>query len=137
MPQEKNYDFLKRMREVHKPNRRDQQAKPAADEIEIDNSWKLVIPAGAGKLLRRAASDFQDYLFTSMNVSVPILEIEGPGRHEKSILLFRTLDISRSGKFQGSIDMPGIFFRFSLAEKMTQILLQPPGVVNPQQRVAG
>ena len=87
MPQEKNYDFLKRMRQVHKPNRRDRQVKPDANEIEIDNSWKLVIPAGSGKLVRRAASDFQDYLFTSMKVSVPILEIEGPGRHDKSILL--------------------------------------------------
>ena len=87
MPREKNYDFLKRMREVHKPDRRDTRAVPAADEIEIDGSWKLVIPAGAGRLLRRAAADLQDYLFTSMKVSVPVLELEAPGRREKTILL--------------------------------------------------
>ena len=87
MLQEKNYDFLKRMRTVHKPDRRDMTAEPKPGEIALDDSWKIVIPAGAGQLVRRAASDFQDYLFVSMKVSVPVVEIEGPGRHDKCLLL--------------------------------------------------
>ena len=87
MQQEKNYDFLKRMRTVHKPDRRDMTVKPEPGEIALDNTWKIVIPAGAGQLVRRAASDFQDYLFVSMKVSVPVVEIEGPGRHDKCLLL--------------------------------------------------
>ena len=87
MLQEKNYDFLKRMRVVHKPDRRDMTVKPKTGEIVLDNSWKIVIPAGAGQLVRRAASDFQDYLFVSMKVSVPVVEIEGPGRRDKCLLL--------------------------------------------------
>ena len=40
MIQEKNYDFLKRMREVYKPDRRDASAVPAENEIELDKYWK-------------------------------------------------------------------------------------------------
>ena len=60
MQPEKNYDFLKRMRVVHKPDRRDGAAVLDPNEIAVDNSWKIVIPSGAGPLVRRAASDFQD-----------------------------------------------------------------------------
>ena len=87
MQPEKNFDFLKRMRQIHQPDRRDPEAVPNKNETAIDNSWKIVIPAGAGPLVRRAASDFQDYLLTSMNVSVPVTVIAGPGRHPKSLLL--------------------------------------------------
>ena len=72
MIRENNYDFLKRMREVHHPDRRDRNAVISPNEIEFDNSWAIVIPTGAGALIRRAATDFQDYLLTSMAVSVPI-----------------------------------------------------------------
>ena len=84
---EKNFDFLKRMRVVHQPNRRDWTAKPEPGEILLDNSWKIVIPTSAGQLIRRAADDFQDYLFTSMNVSVPVLAEAHPLRGEKILLL--------------------------------------------------
>ena len=87
MMQEKNFDFLKRMREVFKPDRRDPSAIPEPNETQIDNSWKIVIPAGAGPLVRRAAEDFQQYLFISMNVSVSIFQQEAPGRQEKSVLM--------------------------------------------------
>ena len=46
MIQEKNYDFLKRMREIFKPDRRDPEAVPDKNEIELDSSWKIVIPEG-------------------------------------------------------------------------------------------
>lgn len=84
---EKNFDFLKRMRVVHQPGRRDWTAKPEPGEIMLDNSWKIVIPTAAGQLIRRAADDFQDYLFTSMNVSVPVLAEAHPLRGEKILLL--------------------------------------------------
>ena len=99
---EKNFDFLKRMRVVHQPNRRDWQQSitvslenlPEPGEILLDNSWKIVIPTSAGQLIRRAADDFQDYLFTSMNVSVPVLAEAHPLRGEKILLL--TADASKS-----------------------------------------
>ena len=88
MQQEKNYDFLKRMRIVHQPDRRDVAAVLNSDETALDNSWKIVIPAGAGPLIRRAADDFQDYLFTSMNVSVSVVAVrKNPGRQAKTVLM--------------------------------------------------
>lgn len=72
MQDEKNYDFLKRMREVHKADRRDRSRTPSEGEFEVDSSWRIVIGSSAPKLVRRAANDFQDYLLKSMNVSVRI-----------------------------------------------------------------
>ena len=72
MQDEKNYDFLKRMREVHKADRRDRSRTPSEGEFEVDSSWRIVIGSSAPKLVRHAANDFQDYLLKSMNVSVRI-----------------------------------------------------------------
>ena len=44
MIQEKNYDFLKRMRQIFKPDRRDPNAAAGKGEIELDSKWKIVIP---------------------------------------------------------------------------------------------
>ena len=59
MMTENNYDFLKRMRVIHKPDRRDFSLVQNSNEIVIDNSWKIVIPETASKLIRRAADDLK------------------------------------------------------------------------------
>ena len=87
MREEKNYDFLKRMREVHKPDRRDPSLKPADGEFEIHSSWRIVIGSGASKLVRRAADDFQDYLLKSMNVSLRIETVKEVKKAPGTILL--------------------------------------------------
>ena len=61
MIQEKNYDFLKRMRQIFKPDRRDPNAAAGKGEIELDSKWKIVIPEGAAPLVYRAAEDLQEY----------------------------------------------------------------------------
>lgn len=91
---EENYDFLKRMRVIHKPNRRDISLTRASDEVEIDNSWKIVIDFNAPDLVRHAASDFQDYLLVSMNVSVPVCPQKKIIRTAKTILLTHLKDYS-------------------------------------------
>ena len=73
---EKNYDFLKRMRVIHKPNRRDAAATPSAQEIEITNSWQIAVKQNCAEQVLQAAEDFQDYLLRSMNVSVPVVRFE-------------------------------------------------------------
>ncbi|MBR2910782.1 MAG: hypothetical protein IKC05_04180, partial [Lentisphaeria bacterium] len=84
---EKNFDFLKRIQVVHKPDRRDENRKVLANELEIDNSWKIAMTRSAGKLIRRAASDFQDYLFVSMGVSVPVVYAEKTVKSPHVIML--------------------------------------------------
>lgn len=92
---EKNYDFLKRMRVIHKPNRKDPSAVKTAQEIVIDSSWKIAVAAGSSDLVQTAADDFQDYLLKSMGVSVPVIKDAKPERSAKT-LLYVTADQYKS-----------------------------------------
>ncbi len=72
MKTEKNYDFIRRREIIHRPRRRDFVRHPGTTEIELDSSWRITVPANAVDCILRAARDFQDYLFTSMDISVII-----------------------------------------------------------------
>jgi len=74
LKKENNYDFRKRMSEIHEKNIRDFSLMPETDELEIVNGSRIVIPEEAGIVLVTAAQDFADYLFTSMNVSVSVMK---------------------------------------------------------------
>jgi len=69
---ELNYDFRKRMLEVHKPDRRNYDIKPTDSQTQIDNDWSVVLPREFDKVLYNAAKDFEEYLFVSMNVPVKV-----------------------------------------------------------------
>ncbi len=99
MKKELNYDFLKRMQVIHKPARRDSSAVLKSGEVELDSSWSIVIPESAGKVMRHAAGDFQDYLFTSMNVSVKLVAEETPAPGARRLVLSAGLD-KKSGSFE-------------------------------------
>ncbi len=73
---EKNYDFRKRMLEIHKPDRRIKDKVPKSDQVEIDNKWNIVIPYDADIVLYNAARDLEDYLFLSMNVPLTVTHRE-------------------------------------------------------------
>ena len=65
---ELNYEFKKRLGEVHKKNRRID--RPLAEgEIEVTAAWTVVVPAD-NAFLQRVGRDLQDYFFTSMGVEV-------------------------------------------------------------------
>lgn len=70
MDKEMNYDFRKRLLEVHKKDRRDDEAVPSPDEIRITGDWTVEIGENAGRVILNAARDLQEYLFTSMGISV-------------------------------------------------------------------
>lgn len=72
---ERNYEFRNRLDEVHKPNRRDPQLLPDADECGIAEGWQIVIGEQATPLVVHVAKDLQDYLLTSMNVSVLLRKV--------------------------------------------------------------
>lgn len=73
---ERLYEFRKRLNVVHKPDRRDWNVQRREDEVEISNEWRIVISASASPLLIHVAQDLQDYLFTSMKVSVSLHEVD-------------------------------------------------------------
>ncbi|HBP38648.1 MAG TPA: hypothetical protein DD640_07900 [Clostridiales bacterium] len=69
---EKNYDFRKRLLEVHRKNRRDTALMPEPGECCLDGKTEIVMPADADRVLRRAALDLQDYLAVSMGIGVRV-----------------------------------------------------------------
>ncbi len=66
---ERPYDFRARLEAVHEKDRRDPAAKPAADELALEDGAVVAVPADADEVLALAAKDFCDYLDVSMRVS--------------------------------------------------------------------
>lgn len=75
---EKKYEFRMRMLAVHTPRRREGAAPPGPGECALTGESRIVVPAGAGRVLLRAALDMQDYLFVSMGLSVRIEVADDP-----------------------------------------------------------
>lgn len=67
-----SYKFRQEMLQIHRPDVLDTTYAPKPDEIGIDESWSIVIAKDCGRVLLNAAQDLQDYLLTSLNVSVAI-----------------------------------------------------------------
>lgn len=72
-----NYDFRKRLLEVHKQNRRDHSVGLSQDEVMVDDDWTIVVSDNAGRVIFNAARDLQDYLLVSMGVSVRLKKFCG------------------------------------------------------------
>lgn len=82
------YEFRKEMMQIHPRDIVDLRYEPKAEEICVDEAWSIVIPKSCGRVLFHAAQDLQDYLLTSLNVSVAVKRRES--LHElppKSILI--------------------------------------------------
>ena len=67
---EQNYDFLKRFRQIHQPNRRTVFRPAQEDEVLLDESWSIYLPINSEDSVKKAALDIQDYLFNSLNLSL-------------------------------------------------------------------
>lgn len=72
---EHNYDFRARHWQVHKPNRCDPARAADAGELMLDASWRL--GGAGGEVLTNALRDFQDYLWVSMGLSLPMTSCDG------------------------------------------------------------
>ena len=71
---EQNYEFRKRLRQVHRHNRVNPDLQPKSDECAVDQNWAIVLhdDFASDKAVRTAALDFQNYLEVSMGVSIPM-----------------------------------------------------------------
>ncbi len=72
LKKESNYDFRKRMLDVHKKNIRNKSLTLNNNETELSDGAVICISENAGEVLTTAAHDFVHYLFTSMNVSARV-----------------------------------------------------------------
>ncbi len=114
---EKNYDFKKRMRVIHQPARRDFSLQPSTEEVSLSENWSLVLGAGFGRGGEKAATDFQDYLRTSMGLSLclrseptevatPTLGLTKISGLSKGAFL---LQVSPDRVTVGASDLPGLW----------------------------
>ena len=76
---EKNYDFRKRLLEIHKKDVRDYDVKTPENAFELSEGISIYVPDKSDVILT-AARDLVDYLFISMNVSA-IVKV-GDGKND-------------------------------------------------------
>lgn len=86
------YEFRKEMLQIHRPDILDRAYVPSADEVAIDDRWSIVIPSKAGQVLLNAAQDMQDYLFTSLGVSVAVKRRENLSSLPANTILVAVMD---------------------------------------------
>ncbi len=75
LSKEKSYEFRRILEKIHIPNRRNHSKVCGQREIEITEQWAILVEKGCSKVILNVAKDLQDYLLTSMNISV-LLKIE-------------------------------------------------------------
>lgn len=97
---EKNYDFCKRLLEVHKKDRRDASLLPEENEFFFESPTAILLPADAGEVALTAAKDFADYLFTSMNVTAYVDYDRGQSL-EKCVRLAVNKDLGDASERRG------------------------------------
>ena len=97
---ERNYDFCKRMLQVHKKDRRDHNLQPEADEFAFASPVRILMPKGAGEVTLTAAKDFADYLFTSMNVTAYVDYDRGEDQ-PNTVRLLLSKDLGKASERRG------------------------------------
>ena len=79
LKQENNYDFRKRMLEIHEKNIRNYSLEAKDTEFVFKDGLVIYVPETAGDVIITAAQDFMDYLFTSMNISARLTKSKFDG----------------------------------------------------------
>ena len=71
-----NYDFKSELLVIHEPDIRNQSAVKEQNEFEFFNGVKIFVKQNKSDVVMTAVRDFEDYLFTSQNVSAIIVKEE-------------------------------------------------------------
>ncbi len=91
---ESKYSFRKRLEQVHVFSR-DLSGIPRKNEIAVDDSWEIVISAGAGLIVSTVADDLKDYFQVSMGVCLSVSRLclrDESGRGFKRKIVVGTFD---------------------------------------------
>lgn len=99
MKKEQNYDFRKRMSEIHKPNLRDMRVQCKSCQYEIQDGCIVCIPKDASVVVLTAARDFVDFLLESMNVSARI--VKGEACDAQVMVLTEPEDLGEANGYKG------------------------------------
>ena len=96
---ENKYDFKKRLLSVHDSNVRDYSITKTSEEFEFISQTPIILPSFYDEVILNGVRDFEDYLFTSMNVSVCILKKDVSCDNKVKILLNK--DIGEVSGYMG------------------------------------
>ncbi|MDY0175805.1 MAG: hypothetical protein RBT25_02800 [Lentisphaeria bacterium] len=78
---ERNYEFRKRLNQVHRNRLNPARNRPQAGELRIDESWQIHLAADAGDYLFRVAQDLQDYFAVSQGLALLLKHGVQPGEN--------------------------------------------------------
>ena len=96
---EKRYDFKRELLKIHKDYRRDYTLTKNDDEYEIVDGTVILVPKDCGEVIMTAVRDFEDYMFTSMGVSVRVSK-----NHDKkspTIKISLNQDLGKASGYMG------------------------------------
>ncbi len=74
LEKQRNYDFKTELLTVHKKDVRAEEARPESNEFAFQDGVKIYVQDYENQVIMTAARDFEEYLFTSMNVSSRIVK---------------------------------------------------------------
>ena len=104
MKKEQNYDFRKRMLEIHKKNLRDVKLSLQENEFLIKDGFIIFVAEDAGDVILTAARDLVDYLFLSMNISAMVKAGKYDGQENAMVIalaLDAGVDLGNAASYRG------------------------------------
>lgn len=96
---ENRYEFKKLLLEVHKKNIRDYSIKNDGSQFEFTDNTAIILPQLEDAVILNAVRDFEDYLFTSMNVSV--LVVKGKTDRANVVKIMLNQDLGGASGYMG------------------------------------
>lgn len=93
---EKNYDFLKRFRKIHQPDRRTVFRNANVDEVMIDQSWSIYCENECADEIKKSVADLQDYLQVSQGLSLRLTK----NIKDKCIIFVNSKTNVKSGSYE-------------------------------------
>ena len=96
---EKRYEFKKDLMQLHKPNLRDPERKPADNEFVFTDGTVILLPPMADATITHAARDFESFLYTSMGVAVLVSQNPIPGA--KTVKITLNQNIGKASGYMG------------------------------------
>ena len=95
-----NYDFKKELLEIHKKDVFDPNVLPSKSEFVFDNDCKIVL-LDQSQVILTAVRDFEDYLFTSMNVSVSVVNGGNIKDSQKAVIISINKNLEKANGYMG------------------------------------
>ncbi|NLD87027.1 MAG: hypothetical protein GX633_02045, partial [Clostridiales bacterium] len=98
---ERNFDFRKRLLEVHQKNRKNEAVFKTIEGVEICLGWQIVYPDDACRLLKYAARDLREYFEVSMDIYLKALPASKSDKNAKRIII---TTVDRAPEFKCEYD---------------------------------